>query len=88
MGGEGSMAAANNSLKNNRNLLAKRKDKKALSGSYCGVEMKNFPKSTPELLKKIKQQTLKENKSYKRKVTYLTLVLLSLLALFVYYVLV
>ncbi|KJD33451.1 hypothetical protein PK35_06235 [Tamlana nanhaiensis] len=88
MGGEGSMAAANNSLKNNRKLLAKRKDKKVLSGSYSGAEMKSFPKSTPELLEKIKQQTLRENTNYKRKLVYITLVLMMLLALFVYYILV
>ena len=30
MGGEGSMMAANNSLKNNRNLVSKRKEKRSL----------------------------------------------------------
>lgn len=48
MGGEGSMAAANALLKNNRSQFAKRKDKKALSGSYSNVEIKKFPEATPE----------------------------------------
>lgn len=40
MGGEGAMMAANNSLKNNRSLLAKRNKTKALEGSYANIELK------------------------------------------------
>lgn len=61
MGGEGSMAAANNSLKNNRNLL-KNKRKGALSGSYENIEMAQFPEVTPEQLLEIKERIGKENK--------------------------
>ena len=54
MGGEGSMMAANNSLKNNRSLLSKRKEKNSLSGSYSNVKMADFPKATAQELKRIK----------------------------------
>ncbi|WP_418510916.1 hypothetical protein [Corallibacter sp.] len=62
MGGEGSMMAANNSLKNNRSLVAKRKEANALSGSYASVQMKEFPKATPEMLETIKVKLQKERK--------------------------
>ncbi|WP_405296567.1 hypothetical protein [Algibacter sp. Ld11] len=62
MGGEGSMMAANQSLKNNRNLTAKRKEKGVLSGSYANIELKEFPKATQEQLDTIKEQTIKNNK--------------------------
>lgn len=62
MGGEGSMMNANVSLKNNRNLLSKRKEKNSLSGSYANVKMANFPKATPQEIRKIKDKMLKENK--------------------------
>ena len=67
MGGEGSMAAANASLKNNRSLLSKRKEKGALSGSYANVKMKEFPSASPELLFEIKSRIIKENTKLKRK---------------------
>lgn len=86
MGGEGAMAAASNSLKNNRSLLSKRQDKKVLSGSYEGVKMKSFPKSTPALLNKIKQQTIEENRVYKRKIVFITLLLMLLFSLLGYYI--
>ncbi len=67
MGGEGSMAAANASLKNNRNQLAKRKDSKALSGSYAHVKMKDFPKASPQTLKKIRERMQQENETARKK---------------------
>ncbi|NJX16151.1 hypothetical protein [Tamlana crocina] len=68
MGGEGSMAAANASLKNNRNQLAKRKDSKALSGSYAHVKMKDLPKASTQSLKKIREQIQRENETARKKV--------------------
>ena len=62
MGGEGSMMAMINSIKNNKNLLSKRKDKKGLSGSYSGVKLKEFPKATPEELKRIQEKVQLENR--------------------------
>jgi len=70
MGGEGSMAAANASLKSNRSLLAKRKDKNALSGSYANIELKEFPKATPEQLQRIKNKIQEDNKKAKIKLFY------------------
>ncbi|WP_162623289.1 hypothetical protein [Confluentibacter sediminis] len=43
MGGEGSIAAANNSLKLNRGQLAKRKERKGFEGSYL-LKLENFQK--------------------------------------------
>ncbi len=62
MGGEGSMMAANNSLKNNRSLLSKRKEKSSLSGSYSNVELAAFPKATAQELKMIREKMKQEYK--------------------------
>ena len=67
MGGEGSMMAANNSLKNNRSLLSKRKEKNSLSGSYSNVELATFPKATPQGLKRIREKIKQENKQMRVK---------------------
>ena len=67
MGGEGSMMAANNSLKNNRSLLSKRKEKNSLSGSYSNVKMADFPKATAQELKRIKEKMRIENRQARVK---------------------
>lgn len=86
MGGEGSMAAANNSLKLNRSQLTKRKermDRKGLDGSYSNVEMREFPKSTPRQLKSIREKIQLENKKNRLKQLVLIFVIaLSMLILF------
>jgi hypothetical protein len=82
MGGEGSMAAANSSLKLNRSQLAKRKermDKKGVDGSYSNVEMRKFPEATPEQLKLIREKIQLQNKKNRLK----QLVLMFAIALFV-----
>ena len=71
MGGEGSMAAANASLKLNRGQLAKQKVKRAFEGSYANVEMKDFPKATPEQLESIKERIQLENKRKRTKHIFL-----------------
>lgn len=81
MGGEGSMGAANNSLKNNRSLLSKRKEKSALSGSYANVKVKEFPKATPEELHEIKEKIKKEVRGARIK-----LILTSVIFFFVLFV--
>ncbi|KJD35875.1 hypothetical protein PW52_09130 [Tamlana sedimentorum] len=86
MGGEGAMVAASNSLKNNRSLLAKRQDKKVLSGSYRGVKMKSFSESTPALLNKIKQQTIEENRAFKKKIVFIILLLVVLFIVLGYFI--
>ncbi|WP_223551185.1 hypothetical protein [Aestuariivivens sp. NBU2969] len=50
MGGEGSMMHSNNSLKTNRDLLAKKKRRKVFSGSYASVKMASFPKASKKQL--------------------------------------
>lgn len=83
MGGEGSMAAANTTLKNNRNLL-KKKQKGSLSGSYANVELKEFPKATPEQLKEIKEKIIKQNKTRNAKqlIVFIVLIIVLILLLF------
>jgi len=67
MGGEGSMMAANQSLKNNRSLTSKRREHNALSGSYANIKLKKFKKATPEQLEAIKAKTIKDNKKSQLK---------------------
>ncbi len=85
MGGEGSMMAANQSLKNNRGQLSKRKDKKALGGSYAHIELKEFPKATEAQLKEIKERVQRENKLARTK--QLILLLIFIIAIFLFFVL-
>ncbi len=82
MGGEGSMAAANNSLKLNRSQLAKRKERKGFEGSYSNVKMRKFPKATPEQLKTLKQKIQFENKQHKTKQVVLFIITISLILSF------
>ena len=86
MGGEGSMMAANNSLKNNRNLVAKRKETKALSGSYANMKLAKFPKATPEELERIKKKIQSDNKQLRRKQFIIVSVLFCIILFFVMYV--
>ncbi|GAA4281348.1 hypothetical protein [Gaetbulibacter aestuarii] len=65
MGGEGFMMHANKSLKENRSLLAKRKDKQNLQGSYAKVKLAKFPKATSEQLEKIRKRMQAENRRNK-----------------------
>ncbi|MFD1614454.1 hypothetical protein [Gelatiniphilus marinus] len=78
MGGEGSMAAANNSLKNNRNLLKKNR-KNALSGSYANLQLKEFPNATPEQLIEIKENMKREEKQIRKKLILAILLIISFL---------
>ncbi|OEK09107.1 hypothetical protein A8C32_14585 [Flavivirga aquatica] len=87
MGGEGSMAAANASLKNNRSLTAKRKDKKALEGSYAGVELKEFPKVTEEQIVEIRERIKKENKQARIKQVLIFVAMCIVLLFFIKYLL-
>ena len=84
MGGEGSMLAAIKSLKNNRDLL-KRKGKGALSVSYKGVELKEFPESTPKQLLEIKKRIRKENKQLRiKQLIVFSVFIIALVAFFFY----
>lgn len=87
MGGEGAMMAANNSLKNNRSLLAKRKDTKALEGSYANVEIKTFPKASAEQLEAIKAKLQAKNKLNQKRLLVATAILVLVLLGFLWIVL-
>lgn len=84
MGGEGSMMAANNSLKNNRDLVSKRKERGGLTGSYSNVKLSEFPKATPEQLKEIKERMKREQKQTRKKQIFAMLIIV--LALFFLYI--
>lgn len=86
MGGEGAMMAANNSLKANRCLLSKRKERKALNGSYAGIKLKEYPKATQEQLDTIRRNITKERKKRLTITLVLFTVVLLMLALLSQYI--
>ncbi len=86
MGGEGAMMAANNSLKNNRSLLAKRKETKALEGSYAAIELKEFPKATAEQLEEIRERIQIKNKQNRVRQLVALIVILFAITLFLIYI--
>ncbi len=81
MGGEGSMMTANQSLKNNRNLL-KRKERNALEGSYANIQLKEFPKATKAQLQEIKERVQIENKQARIKQLILLALFIITISLF------
>ncbi|MFI1745551.1 hypothetical protein [Thalassobellus sediminis] len=85
MGGEGSMAAANNSLKNNRSLLSKRREKGALSGSYAHLKIKEFPKASPEELNEIKERIQKDARKYRLKLAITSIIFFVTLFIAIWY---
>ena len=86
MGGEGSMAAANASLKLNRSQLAKRKERKVFEGSYANVEIKKFPKATPQQLRMIKEKLQLENRrSRTSQILFVTVTIFILITLIFYF---
>lgn len=82
MPGEGFMMMAIKSLKDNRSLLAKRKDKQNLQGSYAGVKLAKFPKAKPEQLEKIRNRMQAENKKNKTRLI-VAFSLISLVVIFI-----
>ena len=84
MGGEGAVLAAINSLKNNRNLLSKRKENKPFSGSYAGIELKEFPKASKTDLLKIRETMQRENKIRARKHFIILALVLVIFAFIIY----
>ena len=84
MGGEGAALAAIKSLKNNRNLL-KKKRKGVLCGSYADIELKDLPEATSEQLLNIKTRIRKENKQARiNRLIAFTVFILILIASFFY----
>ena len=82
MGGEGSMAQANQSLKQNRGQLRGRnfRDMKDLMRSYSGKTILEFEKIDPEELLKIKEKIRINSKRVQQKqvVLYIISVLITL----------
>ena len=86
MGGEGSMAHAVVSSRENRKLLKRRKykDVKSLLQSYSGKTALEFKKVTPEELKKIKADIrLNAKKEAKKQAMLYVLISVILLVLVV-----
>lgn len=85
MGGEGSMMNANVSLRNNRDMISKRKGKSFLSGSYTNTQLKEFPEATEVLLKGVKDRIQKENRKAATKQWLLFIgVLIVIIFVFLY----
>ncbi len=79
------MMAANNSLKNNRSLISKRKEKSTLSGSYSNLELKEFPKTTPEDLAKLREKIMHENQVLRKKQWFVFCILTAVLVAIIYF---
>ncbi len=59
----GAVQSAIAAMKNNRNLLSKRKRGKGLEGGYNHQNVEfNLPEATPEILESIRLKTKSENK--------------------------
>lgn len=80
MGGEGSMMAANQSLKSNRNMLAKRKEKSFsfVSNSTEKTEY-NLPKASEKDIAFLRNKFKKEHKL--RRTKQIILLIISLVAI-------
>ena len=88
MGGEGSMMAANQSLKSNRNMIAKRKAKSFsfVSNSTHKTEF-DFPKATEKDILRLRKKLIKEHKLRRTKqIVLLSIALIILIVLFTYMV--
>lgn len=88
MGGEGSMAQANQSLKLNRGQLRGRhfRDIKDLMKSYSGKTTLEFDKIAPEELLKIKQKIRLKAKKEKEKriIAYIISTIVMIIIIFQY----
>lgn len=87
MGGEGAMMSANNSLKNNRSLLSKRKETKALEGSYANIELKKIPKASEAQLESIKHRIQLENKQRRLRIYSISGLVIVIFISFILYIL-
>ncbi len=87
MGGEGSMMAANQSLKNNRSLLSKRKEKGFgfVSSSKEKTEY-NLPKASKQKLEQIRIRLQRKNKQKLiKQILIVCFLCLSLVSLLIYF---
>lgn len=79
MGGEGSMMAANNSLKANRALKNKRKKGSFSYVSTSDEKWVDHKTASPELLEEIKNKIIREQKTRRRRVIATTLVIAAII---------
>lgn len=77
------MMAANNSLKSNRSMLSKRREKSALSGSYANIELKELPQATTKQLLEIKTRLKREHKQTTIKSIAIFLIIIFVTIVFV-----
>ncbi|MEL0643874.1 hypothetical protein V6251_05740 [Olleya sp. Ti.3.14] len=88
MGGEGSMMAANQSLKSNRNMLAKRKEKSFSFVSNSKEKTKyNLPKASDKDIALLRNKLKKEHKVRRvKQIVLLIITLAVMLSIFTYLV--
>ncbi|SFI80811.1 hypothetical protein [Olleya namhaensis] len=87
MGGEGAMMAANQSLKSNRSMMAKRKEKSFsfVTNSTEKTEY-NLPKITEQKILMLRKKLQQEQKLRRTKqVVVLSVVMLILIGTLIYY---
>ncbi|WP_281846850.1 hypothetical protein [Olleya namhaensis] len=87
MGGEGAMMAANQSLKSNRSMMAKRKEKSFsfVTNSTEKTEY-NLPKITDQKILMLRKKLQQEQKLRRTKqVVVLSVVMLILIGTLIYY---
>lgn len=65
MGGEGSMMNANVSLKNNRGMLSKRRERRTHLGAYANKKLKEFPMASEQDILEIQEEMKKKNRTAK-----------------------
>ncbi|MFL0353960.1 hypothetical protein [Xanthomarina sp. GH4-25] len=79
MGGEGSMMQMIHTLRNNKSMLTKRKDRRVINGSYSGEKLEFNNTSTQEDLIRIRLRLQKERKQMLLKTTVIFSVFMCLL---------
>ncbi|WP_223032855.1 hypothetical protein [Hanstruepera marina] len=86
MGGEGSMMHMINTLKNNKSMLSKRKERRGLQGKYSGEKLEFENSATKTDLEQIRLRLKQENKQKQIRVLIVFGILMVLvLSVFVYF---
>jgi hypothetical protein len=86
MGGEGSMMHMINSLKNNKSMLTKRKERRGIQGRFSGEKLEFENTATKEDLKQIRFNMQKEYRQKQLKViSVFSVFMLILISLFIYF---
>lgn len=86
MGGEGSMMHMINTLKNNKSMLSKRKERRALPGKYSGEKLEFENSASKEDLEQIRLRLQSEHKQKQVKIAIVFGVLIMIiLTVFIYF---